>query len=109
MQITNRHGPILETIRSVSAGATQICKQKKTGQLSLARLRFRLEASDVRRLQAFRSASDLEFNRLTLVECLVPFGLNGRKVYENILAGLALNEPESLTGVEPFHCSLFSH
>jgi len=109
MQITYWRSAILETIRSVSAGDANLQVQKKTGQLSLARLRFRLEASDVRRLQAFRSASDLEFNRLTLVERLVPFGLNGRKVYENILAGLALNESESLTGVEPFHCSLFSH
>jgi hypothetical protein len=30
-------------------------------------------------------------------------------MYENILAGLALNEPESLAGIEPLHCSLFSH
>jgi hypothetical protein len=27
---------------------------------------------------------------------------------ENILAGLALNESESLAGIEPLHCSLFS-
>lgn len=83
--------------------------KKKTGQLSLARLHSRLEASDVRGLQTFRSAGDLEFNGLSFVERFVPFGLNGRKVYENILAGLALDEPETLAGVEPFHCSLFSH
>jgi hypothetical protein len=28
---------------------------------------------------------------------------------ENILAGLALNESESLAGIEPLYCSLFSH
>jgi hypothetical protein len=28
-------------------------------------------------------------------------------VNENVLAGLALDEPKSLTGIEPLHCSLF--
>jgi hypothetical protein len=28
---------------------------------------------------------------------------------ENVLAGLALDEPESLAGIEPLHCSLFFH
>jgi hypothetical protein len=30
-------------------------------------------------------------------------------VDENVFAGLALNEAESLAGVEPLHCSLFFH
>jgi hypothetical protein len=30
-------------------------------------------------------------------------------VDENILTGLALDEPKSLAGIEPLHCSLFSH
>jgi hypothetical protein len=30
-------------------------------------------------------------------------------VNEDVLTRLALDESESLTGVEPFHCSLFSH
>jgi hypothetical protein len=30
-------------------------------------------------------------------------------VDENVLAGLALDEPKSLAGIEPLHCSLFSH
>jgi hypothetical protein len=30
-------------------------------------------------------------------------------VYENILAGLALNESVSLAGIEPLYCSLFFH
>jgi hypothetical protein len=28
---------------------------------------------------------------------------------ENVLAGLALDEPKTLAGIEPLHCSLFSH
>ena len=83
--------------------------QKKTGQLSLARLHFRLEASDVRSLQTFRSAGDLEFNRLPFVERLVPFRLDSGEVYENVFTGLALDEPETLTGVEPLYSTLFFH
>jgi hypothetical protein len=30
-------------------------------------------------------------------------------VDENVLAGLALDESESLAGIEPLYCSLFSH
>jgi hypothetical protein len=30
-------------------------------------------------------------------------------VDENVLAGLALDESKSLAGIEPLHCSLFSH
>jgi hypothetical protein len=35
--------------------------------------------------------------------------LNSGEMDENILAGLALDEPKSLAGIEPLHCSLFSH
>ena len=70
---------------------------------------FGLEAGDVRRLQTLGSAGDLEFNRLAFVQRLITFRLNGRKVDENVLAGLALDESESLAGIEPLHCSLFSH
>jgi hypothetical protein len=70
---------------------------------------FRLEASDVRSLQALGPAGDFEFNRLAFVQRLVPLGLNGREVDENVLAGLALDEPKTLAGIEPLHCSLFSH
>jgi hypothetical protein len=28
---------------------------------------------------------------------------------KNIFAGLALNEPKTLAGIEPLYCSLFSH
>jgi hypothetical protein len=30
-------------------------------------------------------------------------------VDENVLAGLALDEPKTLAGIKPLHCSLFSH
>src|SRR3989442_15125690 len=66
-----------------------------------------LEASDVRRLQALGAGGHFEFNRLAFVQRLVPLRLDGGKVDENVLAGLALDESESLTGVEPLHCSLF--
>jgi hypothetical protein len=73
------------------------------------RLLLQLEAGDVRSLQALGATGNFEFNRLAFVQRLVSLRLNGREMYENILAGLALNEPESLAGIEPLHCSLFSH
>ena len=73
------------------------------------RLLLRLEAGDVRCLQALGAAGNFEFNRLAFVQRLVSLRLNGGEMDENILAGLALNESESLAGIEPLHCSLFSH
>jgi hypothetical protein len=35
--------------------------------------------------------------------------LNRGEVDKDILAGLALDEPESLAGIEPLYCSLFFH
>jgi hypothetical protein len=70
---------------------------------------LRLEAGDVRCLKAFGAAGHFEFNRLSFVQRLVTIGLNRRKVHEDVFAGLALNESESLAGIEPLHCSLFSH
>src|SRR5580698_9298939 len=68
-----------------------------------------LQAGYVRCLQALGAAGDFEFNRLAFVQRFVPVRLNRGKVDENILAGLALDEPKSLAGIEPLHCSLFFH
>jgi hypothetical protein len=35
--------------------------------------------------------------------------LNRGEMDKNVLAGLALDEPESLAGIEPLYCSLFFH
>ena len=69
----------------------------------------RLEAGDVRSLQALGAAGDFEFNRLAFVQRLIPLRLDGGEVDENVLAGLALDEPISLAGIEPLHSSLFFH
>jgi hypothetical protein len=69
----------------------------------------RLEAGDVRCLQTLGATGNFEFNRLAFVQRLISLRLNGGEMNENIFAGLALNEPESLAGIEPLHCSLFSH
>ncbi len=54
-----------------------------------------LETGDVLGLQALGALADLEFNRLAFVQRLVPLRLDGGKVDENVLAGLALDEPEA--------------
>ena len=66
-----------------------------------------LEANDVLGLQALGALADFEFNRLPFVEALIPLRLDGGEVHEDILTGLALDEPVTLAGVEPLHCSLF--
>jgi len=75
----------------------------------MARPFYGLEAGYVRCLQALRAAGNFKFNRLAFVQRLVPFRLNRGEVYENVLAGLALDEPIPFAGIEPLHCSLFSH
>ena len=85
-------------------------RERKKGGPAIAGPPFsRLEASDVRSLQAFRPSGYFEFNRLAFVQRFVPLCLNGGEVDENVLTGLALDEPKSLAGIEPLHCSLFSH
>jgi hypothetical protein len=68
-----------------------------------------LQAGDVRCLQALGAAGHFELNRLAFVQRFVPVRLDSGKVDENVLAGLALDESESLAGIEPLHCSLFFH
>jgi hypothetical protein len=68
-----------------------------------------LYGGDVRSLQALRTLGDFEFNSLAFVQRFVPFRGDGGKVDENIFAGLALYESESLRSIEPLHCSLFFH
>ena len=60
-------------------------------------------------LQALGALLDFEFDGLAFVEGFIALGLDRRKVDENILPGLALDESVSLAGVEPLHCSLFFH
>jgi hypothetical protein len=95
-------------LEEFSEGFRYACRQKKADQPKLTRP-FRLEASDVGCLQTLGAAGNFEFNRLAFVQRLVTFRLNGRKVDENVLAGLALDEPKTLAGIKPLHCSLFSH
>jgi hypothetical protein len=68
-----------------------------------------LERGYVRCLQAFGAFGNIELNGLPFVERPVPIPLNRGEMYKYILARLALDEPESLTGIEPLYCSLFFH
>ncbi len=68
-----------------------------------------LEAGNVLGLQALRALPYLELNRLAFVEALVAVHLDRGKMDEDVLTGLALDEPVTLAGVEPLHCSLLFH
>ena len=68
-----------------------------------------LQAGDVRCLQALGAGGNFELNRLAFVQRFVPLRLNCGEVDKDVLAGLALDESESLAGIEPLYCSLFFH
>src|SRR6202165_3101092 len=68
-----------------------------------------LQAGDVRCLQAFGAGGHFELNRLAFVQRLISLRLDGGEMDEDVLAGLALDESESLAGIEPLYCSLFFH
>jgi len=90
-------------------GPISLTPKKKADRSVPVRLLFQLEAGDVRCLQSLGTTGHFEFNRLAFVQRLVSLRLNGGEMNEYILAGLALNESESLAGIEPLYCSLFSH
>ena len=46
----------------------------------------KLQAGDVRGLQALGTLGDLEFNRLAFVQRFIPLGLNRGEMDENVLA-----------------------
>ena len=86
-----------------------VINEKKADRGCRSAFLRRLEAGDVRRLQALGPTGHFEFNRLAFVQRFVTLRLNRGEMDENVLAGLALDESESLAGIEPLHCSLFSH
>src|SRR2546430_15851177 len=66
-----------------------------------------LEAGDVLGLQTLGSFADLEFNGLALAKRLVPIRLYGGVMYEDVLAGLALDEPVALACGGTLFCFFF--
>src|SRR3712207_2848347 len=57
-------------------------------------------------LRTLLALDDLEGDPLALVETLVPVGLDGRVVHEDVLAAVDGDEAEALLGVEPLHGAL---
>jgi hypothetical protein len=71
---------------------------------------MKLQAHDAFGLQTLGALLDLEFDCLALIQSLVSLALDGRKMNENVLSGLALDESITLGRIEPLHCTLlFSH
>ena len=68
---------------------------------------MRLQAGNVRRLQALGAARDFELNRLAVVQRLVTIPHDRGEMDENVLAGLPLDESKALAGIKPLNCSLF--
>src|SRR2546425_10883372 len=68
--------------------------------------RGRLAANDVRGVQPFLASLHFELHDLTLGEGLEPVHLDGREVYEHVLAAFLFNEAVALGVIEPLHFSL---
>jgi hypothetical protein len=68
------------------------------------RLCPRLDRSDVFCLEAFRPRGDVELDHLAFLQAAKAACLDGRKMHENIVAGLAADKAVSLGVVKPFHC-----
>src|SRR5437588_4147110 len=67
----------------------------------------RLERSDVFCLEAFRPLGDVELDRLAFLQAAKSACLDGRKMHEDIVAGLAADKAKALGVIKPLHCSLF--
>ena len=64
---------------------------------------------DIGRIEAFGALLAFKFDRISLIQGLIPIFLNGRKMNEYIFSGRTLDKSISLGTVEPFHYTLFSH
>ena len=68
-----------------------------------------LDAHYVFRLQALGALANFKLDSLAVIQRFVPLRLNCGEVDENVLAGLPLDEAETLASIEPLYRSLFSH
>jgi hypothetical protein len=101
-------------LRGVAGRGGEMWVTKNKGRAGFRRLAQsfkvdRLESGDVRGLQALGALRHFEFNGLSFVQRLVTLGLNRREVYEDVFAGLALDESKALASIEPLYCTLFFH
>lgn len=62
----------------------------------------------VSRLESFRSPYDFELDGRTFLKATITVSLDRRKVDENVLATLPLDETIPLAGVEPLYGSLLT-
>jgi len=69
---------------------------------------YQLNLGDVFRLETLRTLTDLELNKLPLVQRLVAVHLDGREVNEDVFPRLTLDETIPFCCIEPLHHTLFS-
>jgi hypothetical protein len=70
--------------------------------------RWVLKLNHVCRLESLRSLYDLELDGRTFLKATIAVSLDRRKVDEDVLATLPLDETIPLAGVEPLYGSLFT-
>jgi hypothetical protein len=69
----------------------------------------RLYRSDVFCLEAFGPLGDVKCDCLAFLQAAKAACLDSRKMHENVVARLAVDEAEAFGVVKPFHCSLFHY
>jgi hypothetical protein len=91
----------------VEAEMVQRGMSKKMGP-DVVRPRWVLQLNDVRRLEPLRSPYDFELDGRTFLKATITVSLDRRKVDEDILTTLPLDETIPLAGVEPLNGSLLT-
>jgi hypothetical protein len=72
------------------------------------RPRWVLKLNHVCRLESLRSPHDFELDGRTFLKATIAVSLDRRKVDEDVLATLPLDETIPLAGIEPLYGSLFT-
>jgi hypothetical protein len=91
------------------AGAEDSARPNRMAGAFGKRRPLALRQTDLFRLQAFRTSLHDERYAGTLIQCAITACLDSRKVDEDVLAIVALDESKSFSGVKPLHCTCFFH
>jgi hypothetical protein len=84
----------------------RVAKQKRASAVAEALIEVSISIArlhNVRCLIPLRALHDLEGHFLSRRQGLEPVALDGREVHEHILSALLLDEPVTLSGIEPLH------
>jgi len=85
------------------------CESLVQSGACVASARRRLNAHDVRCLEALGALSEIELNRLALVQAPIAVLLDSGEMHEDIFTRGPLDETITFGSVKPLDCSFLSH